>query len=164
MSRWNTGKTFVMRQLLRETGTPQAADARRIGPLPNLRTAIDRLLAVPKDARCISQSAPSTMVAGQRYPVSVTMKNVGTLSWSPVGPQCGAYRLGAANPIDNTTWGRSRVELPAPVAPGGQATMSFTATAPAKPGTYIFQWHMVHECVEWFGGTCPSAAINVVPP
>lgn len=35
-----------IRQILRDTGTPQAADARQIGPLPNLREAIDRVLDV----------------------------------------------------------------------------------------------------------------------
>jgi len=34
-----------VRQLLRGTGTPQAADPRQIGPLPNLRSAIATLLA-----------------------------------------------------------------------------------------------------------------------
>lgn len=160
---------FAMRQLLRETGIPQAADtqqiARQIGPLPNLRAAIDRLLNGPQnDARCVSQSVPSTLVTGQSYAVSLTMKNAGFLSWSPIGPQCGAYRLGSFNPANNSTWGRSRVELPAPVAPGGQATIHFTATAPATPGTYNFQWRMVYECAGYFGDPCPNAAVQVLPP
>jgi hypothetical protein len=33
--------SIQMRNLLRQTGTPQAADARQIGPLPNLRSALD---------------------------------------------------------------------------------------------------------------------------
>jgi serine protease len=35
----------VMRELLRSTGTPQADSAKHIGSLPNLRTAIPKLLA-----------------------------------------------------------------------------------------------------------------------
>jgi serine protease len=35
-----------IRQILRDTGTPQAADVRQIGPLPNLREAILRVLDV----------------------------------------------------------------------------------------------------------------------
>ncbi len=34
-----------MRTVLRETGTPQAADARQIGPLPDLRRALPRVVA-----------------------------------------------------------------------------------------------------------------------
>ncbi|WP_426750032.1 S8 family peptidase [Myxococcus sp. Y35] len=34
-----------MRALLRETGTPQASNARQIGPLPNLRNALPRVIA-----------------------------------------------------------------------------------------------------------------------
>lgn len=124
----------------------------------------DHFSRVPpiKDAQCISQSVPSIMVAGQSYGVSTTLQNIGTLSWSPIGPQCGAYRLGTAN---STTWGwAGRAELPAPVAPGAQTTINYTVTAPTTPGTYNFQWRMVHECVEWFGPLCPNVVVNVQPP
>lgn len=114
-----------------------------------------------KDALILSQSVPMSMFAGQSYPVSLRLKNVGTQSWSPVGAQCGAFRLG--NPYNPTTWGNSRVELPAPLAPGGEVTLAFNVTAPSTPGTYNFQWRMVHECVEWFGDSTPSVAVTVSP-
>ncbi|MFV8752375.1 S8 family serine peptidase [Nannocystaceae bacterium ST9] len=38
---------LAMRELLRRTGTPQANDARQIGPLPNLRPAIDSFHVIP---------------------------------------------------------------------------------------------------------------------
>jgi hypothetical protein len=125
---------------------------------------VDFSSALPKDAQCVSQSVPSTMAPGQSTGVSITLRNTGTVTWSPVGPQCGAYRLGSINPYNNTTWGFSRVELPGPVPPGGEVTLPFTVTAPSTPGTYNFQWRMVHECVEWFGGACPNVAVNVVSP
>jgi serine protease len=117
----------------------------------------------PRDALVLSQSVPTTMAAGRKYQVSLTLKNVGTETWSPVGAQCGAYRLGSANPLNNGTWGLSRVELPAPVAPGGQVTLSFTVTAPWTPGTYNFQWQMVQECVTWFPAPTPNVAVTVTP-
>ncbi|MFL6232806.1 MAG: S8 family serine peptidase, partial [Thermoanaerobaculia bacterium] len=114
------------------------------------------------DAQVLSQSVPATMSAGRIYPVSVTLKNVGTQTWSPIGPQCNAYRLGSANPQNNGTWvPATRVELPAPVAPGGQVTLSFNVTAPSTPGTYNFQWQMVQECVAWFGDLTPNVAVTV---
>lgn len=116
---------------------------------------------VPKRAQFISQSIPAAMVAEQSYAVSMTVRNTGTLTWSPVGSQCNAYRLGSANPLNNTTWGPSRIELPGPVAPGQQVTLSFTVTAPAAAGTYNFQRSMVHECVEWFGDASPNVAVSV---
>jgi hypothetical protein len=56
------------------------------------------------------------------------------------------------------------VDFPAPVAPGGQATLNFTATAPATPGTYNFQWSMIYECVGPFDDPCPNVAVQVVLP
>lgn len=41
---------LALRALLRSTGTPQAADSRQVGPLPNLRAAIDQVIdTVPTD-------------------------------------------------------------------------------------------------------------------
>ena len=161
--RGNIGTT-EMRQLLRETGAPQTADSRQIGPLPNLRAAIDRMLAY--DAQILGQSVPSTMVAGRSYSASLTLKNVGTQAWDAVGPQpqCNVYRLGSANPQDNLTWGRIRVDLPATVASGQQVTVPFTITAPATPGTYNFQWRMIKECFAWFGDLSPGTSVTVQAP
>lgn len=103
------------------------------------------------------------MMPGQSYAVSMTWKNVGSLTWSPVGPQCGAYRLGTAN---SNTWGVSggRVELPGDVAPGQQVTLNFTVTAPTTPEMYNFQWRMINECVEWFDDASPNVAVAVTTP
>jgi hypothetical protein len=127
---------------------------------PNVAVTVQ---AAPlRDAQILSQSVPSTMAAGQSYAVSIRLRNVGTQSWNPIGPQCNAYRLGSANPYNNGTWlPATRVELPAPVAPGGEVTLGFTVTAPATPGTYNFQWQMVQECVTWFGDFSPNVAVSV---
>jgi hypothetical protein len=152
----------ALRQLLRDTGTPQSADARQIGPLPNLQAAINQLLAPPRAAQFLSQSVPSTLSAGRVYPISLTVKNTGTLAWSPIGPQCNAFRLGSANPYNNATWlPAARVDLPNVVPPGGQVTLNFNVTAPSTPGTYNFQWQMVQECVTWFGDFSPNVVITV---
>ncbi|HEV8675854.1 MAG TPA: hypothetical protein VGX21_17590, partial [Methylomirabilota bacterium] len=37
---------------------------------------------------------------------------------------------------------------------------SFTATAPATPGSFAFNWQMVQESVEWFGDV--AAATDTV--
>ncbi|HEY2290102.1 MAG TPA: S8 family serine peptidase [Thermoanaerobaculia bacterium] len=115
---------------------------------------------LPRDARMLSQSVPSTMVAGQSYTVSLTVKNAGSLAWSPVGPTCNAYRLGTANA---NAWGLpgGRVDLATPVSAGQQVTLTFTVTAPSTPGTYNFQWRMVQECVQWFGDLSPNVAVTV---
>jgi subtilisin family serine protease len=129
-------------------------------PTPNVAVTVQA--PPPNDAQFLSQSVPATMAAGRVYPISVTFKNVGTQTWSPIGPQCNAYRLGSANPYNNGTWVPAvRVELPAPVAPGGQVTLNFNVIAPSTPGTYNFQWRMVQECVAWFGDFTPNVVVTV---
>jgi RHS repeat-associated protein len=112
------------------------------------------------NATFVSQSVPTAMNAGQQYNVSVTMYNAGTTTWTAAN----AHRLGSQNPQDNGTWGTGRVNLPASVAPGQSATFTFTVTAPATPGTYNFQWQMVQDGVEWFGGYSTNVAISVTQP
>ena len=103
----------------------------------------------------VSQTVPATMTPGQAYPVSVTVQNTGTTTWTIANH----YRLGAQNPQDNTIWGLARVELPNDVAPGDTVTFNFTVTAPSTPGTYNFQWQMLQEFVEWFGGQTPNVVV-----
>jgi RHS repeat-associated protein len=111
----------------------------------------------PNGAQFISQSAPQTMIAGQTYAVSITMKNTGSDSWTTTSH----YNLSSQNAQDNTTWGLGRVALPSAVASGSQVTFNFTVTAPATSGTYNFQWRMVQDGVEWFGDLTPNAAVPV---
>ncbi len=66
---------------------------------------------VAKQAQIVSQSVPTTMVAGQQYAVSVTVKNIGSLTWSPIGPQCGAYRLAQ---VGDAVWNPIRTEISPP--------------------------------------------------
>jgi RHS repeat-associated protein len=127
-----------------------------IGPLtPNVAVAVSA--PAVNGASFISQSVPSAMVAGQTYNVSVTMLNSGTTTWTTAL----LYRLGSENPQNNTTWGTSRIPLPSSIAPGQQATFSWTVTAPATPGTYNFQWQMVEDQVGWIGPLTPNVAVTV---
>jgi len=118
----------------------------------------------PDDARFIAQSALGVMTAGQRYLVSITMRNTGQNAWTSGQ----GYRLGSWNPENNTTWGFSRVELPMnpdrtgriTVRPGEQVTFQFNVTAPSVAGNYIFQWRMLREgAVGYFGD--PTRRTNV---
>ena len=118
---------------------------------------IDDEAGAPNDAVFVSQSVPSTVGAGQRFNVSVTMKNTGTNTWT----EGTRHALGAQNPsLPPYAWGVGRVPVPSAIAPGAESTFHFTATAPRSAGTYPFQWMMVQEGVDWFGPMTP--ALNVV--
>ena len=122
------------------------------------------------DAAFVSQSVPTSMVAGQSYAVSVTMRNTGLYNWYWLESTGVGYRLGSQNPQDNATWGLNRA---APgqggAMQGAQATFSFTVTAPSTPGTYNFQWRMVCEGESpsvngWFGAYTPNVSVAVSAP
>jgi Subtilase family/Ig-like domain from next to BRCA1 gene/Peptidase inhibitor I9 len=107
----------------------------------------------------VSQSVPTTVLAGQQMTVSITMKNVGTTTW-----QTGQYFYFAIGPQpDNGTWGMAHPPLPNNVVPGSQVTFTFNVTAPSTPGTYNFQWRMLDNG-EWFGDRTDNVAVTVLSP
>ena len=152
--------SFVV-QLGSHTLTAKAYDtAGKIGQ--SQAVTVNILIPVTNSSQFISQSVPATMIVGQSYPVSVTMKNIGTGSWGLIGPQVNAYRLRSENPTDNFNWNTTaRAELPTTVPAGGQVTINFTITAPATAGTYNFQWRMLQEGVQGFGLPSQNVAISV---
>ncbi|HEX3184551.1 MAG TPA: hypothetical protein VHQ94_07130 [Pyrinomonadaceae bacterium] len=98
------------------------------------------------DATFVRHQVPTSMIAGRKYPVSVTMRNTGITTWTSGGAN--SFGLGANR--DSDTWGLTRRGLPSPVSPGGEVTFAFDVIAPA-PGAYRFQWRMLQELIEWFG-------------
>lgn len=108
-------------------------------------------------AQYISQNIPAAAGTGQSFSVSITMKNVGTTTWT-AGDQ---YKLGSQNPENNSTWGLNRVNVPSTVSPGQEVTFNFNPIAPSSPGNYDFQWRMLREGVQWFGDFTPNVVINV---
>ncbi len=113
----------------------------------------------PYAATFVSQTVPTAMTAGASYNVSITMKNTGSNTWTTAD----GYKLGSANPNDNTRWGLQRVALPGSVPPNGQAIFNFTVTAPATAGSYNFQWQMLREGVQWIGATTTNLQVQVNP-
>jgi hypothetical protein len=120
-----------------------------------LRTQVD---TGTNNAAFVSQNVPGSMSVGQTVSVTVRMKNTGTTTWTNPG-----YALGSQNPVDNSTWGMNRVQVPAgvSVAPNAEYSFTWNVTAPAAAGTYNFQWRMRQSGVEWFGATPPNVAVNV---
>nr|WP_323134523.1 RHS repeat-associated core domain-containing protein [Xanthomonas campestris] len=115
-----------------------------------------RVPAIDRSSAFVSQSVPATMTVGQSYPVEVTFRNVGNVTWR----RSSNYRLGAFNPADNGTWGTGRVELPNDVAPGQSVRITFNAV-PQVAGTLNYQWKLLQESVTWFGEASPNQVINV---
>lgn len=115
------------------------------------------------DALCTSVVAPKTVVAGEQFPVTMTMRNNGQRFWSTDNTP---HRLGfwsSAKTPDDTTWGVTRVELSeSPVHVGDSTVFSFNATAPTKAGSYYLAGRMVEDGNEWFGEVCTAAPDGMV--
>lgn len=93
----------------------------------------------------VSDTIPSTMTAGQKCNVSVTLRNRGVL-WT----EARQIRLGAVNESTPFTQ-EGRQYVNGEIAPGDTCTFTFTLTAPSANGTYASNWQMLREGVTWFG-------------
>lgn len=129
-----------------------------LAPYPVASYTVTPVTQAGNDSSFVSQQVPSTMTAGQSYPITITLKNTGTTTWTSASN----YRLGAITPLDNFIWGKNRVNLQSSVAPASNAVFSFSVTAPTTTGNYTFQWRMVQEAVQWFGTSTPGVQISVV--
>lgn len=109
----------------------------------------------------VGQNVPSFVLPGAVFYPTITMRNVGTNTWS----EAAKYRLGSQNLKDNIVWGVARAYLPstASIAPGQDAVYTIKATAPLTSGTYNFQWRMIQDGVVYFGDCSDNVAITVTP-
>ncbi|MGI6296868.1 MAG: N-acetylmuramoyl-L-alanine amidase [Armatimonadota bacterium] len=95
----------------------------------------------------VSDNIPSSMVAGQSYNVSVTLRNRGVMWFTSRGFKLGA--VGDSDPFASF----GRVSISGGVRPGATYTFNYILTAPAIPGTYTTEWRMVRDGYAWFGPT-----------
>ncbi len=102
------------------------------------------------NAAFISQELPE-LFAGDTVTVSITMKNTGVSAWT----KSGQFKLGSRSPADNEIWGLKRVELDVTdsIVAGEEKTFTFDVIVPDNDGIFIFQWQMVQDGEEWFGGS-----------
>lgn len=103
----------------------------------------------------VSQSGvPAKIGIGQTFSVSQVWANNGSLTWTGSTFGTAAHTSGGAN-----TWGVDFTAFPGSTATGAQVTTIMTATAPAVPGTYVFQREMQRSGVRYGN---PSTAVSVL--
>lgn len=122
---------------------------------------------------------PDLMLTGEKARVTVTMLNNGTTTWAKTvvteteqqtrTTTTTTYALKSVG----DDWGVSGVAVTGSVAPNKRRGFQFTITAPAKDGTYVFQWRMDRNTVvverpvvpakgdDGFGATTPRKLIVV---
>lgn len=109
----------------------------------------------PNSSQFITETAvPTSVGPGVQFPVSITLKNLGTATWDST------FSLVSRNPWKNTNWGTAALPVVGTVAPGAQTTFTSTFTAPVTPGTYHFRWRMSVNGVP-FGQETPDIVVVV---
>jgi hypothetical protein len=133
-----------------------------VGPFGDAtpRIQVGVLSPVLDEAWFVTQSLPTTMTAGQRYDITIRMRNTGASTWTGAD----GFTLLSQRPQANDIWGTSNVgwqERLTSVSPGTEVTFSIPVIAPAAEGSYTFEWRMTHNGLG-FGDFTPAIQITVV--
>ncbi len=106
------------------------------------------------NAAYFSDTVPDTMVVGTQYPVTWTMKNTGSNTWSAAK----RVKLGARSAVTKGFGMKKDIVSPNTVLvySGNTHTFSFILTAPSTPGVYTLKYRMVKDGADplWFGPAC----------
>jgi len=117
----------------------------------------DLNVVVSTVAEFASQQVPTAVPAGASILATVTYKNTSPIAWPP-----GDFLLAEAPATGAPVWGVAPVVLATAVEPGDMATFEFYLVAPAKAGTYNFQWQMQTLEGASFGEVSPATPVSVV--
>jgi Ig-like domain from next to BRCA1 gene len=109
-------------------------------------------------AALVSADVPRRMVSGQRYRVTLVVRNTGTRAWRREH----LVRLGSQEPENNLVWGPGRIDVPRDVEPGDTVPFTFDVVAPATSGEHAFSWRVVREGVAWVGPVLRAGPVTVV--
>ncbi len=126
-----------------------------VPPLPRASAA------AAYDASIIAVSAPRQLAPGQMSAVSVTVKNIGTATWSNSGRNYVSIysydwnrRTESNSVLASPGWENAMRPARLPVsnlAPGQATTFTFPLKAPATPGTYSSDFLLVAEALRRMG-------------
>ena len=144
-----TGGTYNFQWRMRHSGYISFGDYSTNVPVT--------VTVAPDAARYISASAlPASVTAGSAFTVTITLKNVGTNTWT----YGSTYQLKAVT--STTKWGNPTIALvPGDnILPGANKSFTFKAVAPTTPGTYVLQYRMANGST-FFGDLSPGFKINV---
>ena len=95
------------------------------------------------------------VAAGERFAVSIAIRNAGPVAWPALGLADGNFQLFLGNhwlksdgsPV---AYDDGRCPLPHDIAPQTSIALTLNATAPASPGGYLVELDMAQQGVGWF--------------
>ncbi|MFC3801282.1 malectin domain-containing carbohydrate-binding protein [Cohnella sp. GCM10012308] len=129
----------------------------------NRKKTVQVVAAPAHAARITAVTVPSAMTEEQLSTVSVTVKNIGTATWTAADN----FRLAAIPDRNEVLWSafasggsssgagiqRAYLSSTDSIAPGASKTFNFSIAAPRTRGTYTFAVEMIKEGVSLFGDT-----------
>lgn len=114
---------------------------------------------LPYQGVVVSLSVPSTLNLGQSASVSVTIKNIGSATWSKTGKNfLSLYHWDPSRRIETTSlfstpgWNSDKrpvLLLPATLRPGETTTFTFPIKAPSTQGNFHEEYILAAENVAW---------------
>lgn len=114
------------------------------------------------NSEIVSLRIAGTMTAGEKYKVSLTLKNTGNRTWH--ASEYSDYKISPyTEPSDviYSDWNSSSYYLSNSIEPGQTSDVEFYVVAPSNPGIYGLQWIMKGGS-GYFGQKTERVAINVV--
>jgi hypothetical protein len=123
---------------------------------------------LPWRSEVIAVSMDSSARCGQYLVAEVTVRNTGTLAWTPsfglrsASLSLGYHVLDASGSV--VEWEGGRCPTMRHVAPGESVAYLTTLQAPAEPGSYAIEWDMICEGEIWFaecGATVLRSLLDV---
>jgi N-acetyl-anhydromuramyl-L-alanine amidase AmpD len=137
-------------------GTPARQPAASVAPVavaPRTRREKRRQPTPQYAVEWLGEEFPARLLVGQFLTVPVTIKNVGSLTWTwgggnPVRLGYRYYRNRRPLPIPPTR--DLRTDVPQDVAPGETVVFQTHLALPEEPGNYTLELDLVHEGIAWF--------------
>jgi O-Antigen ligase len=102
-----------------------------------------------------SAPLPSPLPVGTDLTIALSIRNIGALPWAAGGkkPVRVSYHWMSEDAQEVVVLDGARSDLPGDVVPGAKVDLLATVTTPARPGSYLLWWDLVHEKVTWFSDT-----------
>lgn len=128
----------------------------------NIDTARKNADADGNNSEVISLRIAENMIAGEKYKVTLTLKNTGSRTWH--ASEYSDFKISPfteASDIIYPDWNSSSYYLSSSIEPGQTSDVEFYVVAPSNPGTYNLQW-MMKSGSGYFGRKTDRVTINVL--
>ncbi|HID08506.1 MAG TPA: hypothetical protein EYP10_15320, partial [Armatimonadetes bacterium] len=110
----------------------------------------------------VEHSVPPEMLAGDTVPVTLKLRNIGTMTWLPTGRYAVTLTYRWRDSSGAIVFQGPDTRLPRPVNNSEEVTINTNLQAPRIPGSYTVEWDLQHGGAVWFSDEgCEVLRVNV---